>query len=144
MKMAPRALLGAPVGTTGIGNMAVSAMSGQGGGRGTGASGIISGNSAIAETNGGQAKPVTATALSCEASGAGPSCGGLESFPSVVSIQSSGMGGGRGNGSLTGGSEGVGGTMGAAGKIGRVAGNCSCIGGAIGALVGATVAHGRA
>ena len=121
LEMSLTALSGAPVGTTGIGNMSVSVMSGQGGGRGAGASRIISSNCAIAEPNGGQVKPVTATALSCEVSG-----------------------GGHGNGSLTVGSEGVGGTMGAAGKIGRVVGNHSRIGGAIGALVGATVASGRA
>ena len=80
LRMVPRALSGAPVGTTGIGNVAVSAMLGRGGGRGARTGGINSGNSAIAETNGGQAKQVTATALTCEASGGGPSCGGLESF----------------------------------------------------------------
>ena len=50
-------------------DVAMSAMLGQGKGRVAGASRIISSNRAIAEANGGQAKPVTATALSCEASG---------------------------------------------------------------------------
>ena len=123
LEMSLTALSGAPVGTTGIGNVSVSVMSGQGGGRGAGASRIISSNSAIAETNGGQAKPVTVTALTCEVSGGGPSCGGLESFPLVISIQSSGMGGGRGNGSLTGGSKG--GMMSATSNFGRASGGGS-------------------